>query len=98
MNIDIYSHRMQLLAERLKWCRRMKKKSLREVERDTWISNTYLSQLENGVVKNPGIFTINILADYYGVSVGDLIDEAPRPRRRQSKCKHDILYAEGEQK
>lgn len=96
MNMVVDTRLLQLLVERLKWCRRVKNKTLREVEKATGITNAHLSQLENGDVKNPGIFTLKALADYYGVSIDDLIEEASPPRQRsrpESKCKHDILYA-----
>ena len=75
MNID--TRVLNQLVERLKWCRRVKNKTLREVEKATGITNAHLSQLENGDVQNPGIFTIKAIADYYGVSLDELIKKAP---------------------
>ena len=43
--------------------------TLRQVEESTGISNAYLSQLENGKIKNPSIQTIYALSKLYSVSI-----------------------------
>lgn len=48
--------------------------SLRQVEKDTGISNAYLSQLESGKIKNPGIFVIAELCRYYGLSIDEVTE------------------------
>lgn len=45
--------------------RKAKKLTLRDVESITGISNSYLSQLETGKIKNPGYDTVKILYDLY---------------------------------
>lgn len=59
----------------LKELRRKNKLTLREVETKTGISNSYLSQLENGLIKNPSIHIICELAKLYNVTVNELVDE-----------------------
>ena len=61
------------LAERLKWCRRVKGKTLREVEVESGVSNGYLSQLETGKIKDPGVYLMLKLARYYGVGLDELV-------------------------
>lgn len=50
-------------------------RTLREVETDTGISNSYLSNLEMGR-KNPGIKSLSKLATYYQVPLSGLLDHA----------------------
>lgn len=44
-----------------------KKLTLRQVEEKTGISNAYLSQLENGKIKDPGYSTVKKLVELYGI-------------------------------
>ena len=55
------------LAEELKTIRTIRKLSLRVVEKETGISNAYLSQLERGEAENPSPDKLQKLARYYGV-------------------------------
>jgi len=48
--------------------------TLREVEAATGISNAYISQLETGKVKSPGIDMVIKLCDIYGINVSDIVD------------------------
>ena len=48
-------------------------RSLRQVEADTGISNSYLSNLESGL-KRPGVRTLAKLAEYYQVPLMDLLE------------------------
>lgn len=57
---------------KLKIARKVKGKTLRDVEQDTGISNPYLSQLENGKIKEPGYFVIIKLLKYYRLSHDDI--------------------------
>ena len=50
-------------------------KTLRRVEADTGIQNSYLSNLETGS-KRPGVKTLGTLADYYRVPLIDLLQAA----------------------
>lgn len=60
---------------RLKFARKVKGKTLRDVEKDTGISNPYLSQLENGKIEEPGYFIIIKLLNYYNLSHDDVFSE-----------------------
>jgi HTH-type transcriptional regulator, competence development regulator len=62
--------------------------SLREVERQTGISNEYLSQLERGLATKPAPDVLQKLAKFYGVSYESLLVAAgylkePRGERRR---------------
>jgi hypothetical protein len=70
---DINNLPLMSLAERLKWCRKVKQKTLREVETATGVSNAYISQLENGRITDPGVKRLSFLAKYYGVTLDDLL-------------------------
>lgn len=58
------------------------KKSLRDVQKDTGISHTYLSTLEKGIdprtnkPREPSFDTLKKLSDYYDVSYIDLLSKA----------------------
>jgi len=57
--------------------RKRKGVSLKEVENDTGIPNAYLSQLETGSRKKlPNPERLRILADYFNVSVPQLLEKA----------------------
>ena len=56
----------------LKLARGDKGLSLRQVEEKTGISNAYISQLENGYVKEPSFFKMLRLLSLYNVSVENL--------------------------
>lgn len=60
--------------------------SLRDVERDTGVSNAYISQLENGKIKAPSPVVLNKLAQLYGVKYAILMKEAgyPVPAAREA--------------
>jgi len=59
-------------GEELKFQRTKRNKTLKEVEKDTGISNSNLSRWECGKVL-PNINFCVILADYYGISLDELI-------------------------
>ncbi len=50
-------------------------RSLREVQKGSGVSNTYLCNLEQGI-QRPGFRILEKLADYYGVSISDLFRRA----------------------
>jgi len=58
--------------------------SLRSVEEATGVSNAYLSQLENGKIRQPSPVILNKLSDLYGVSYSEIMRLAgyPIPGRR----------------
>ncbi len=59
-------------GEELKYQRIKRNKTLKQVEADTGISNSNLSRWECGKVL-PNIHFCAILADYYGISIDELI-------------------------
>lgn len=59
----------------LKLVRKSRGFSLRHVEKNTGLSNPYISQLENGQVKEPSFFKMLRLLSFYGLSVRDLGDK-----------------------
>ncbi len=59
-------------GKELKYHRIVRNKSLRDVEKDTGISDTNLSRWENGKVL-PNIDFCVILANYYEISLDELI-------------------------
>jgi len=67
------------LHEKLKAFRKSNGVSLRQLSLDTGISNPYLSQLENGRNRNPNIWKIAILAQYYGTTIDILISGSNPP-------------------
>lgn len=65
------------MASKIKHLREKRGLTLRDVERDTGISNAYLSQLESGHAQNPTLKKVRRLATYFGVCIGDLFPEPP---------------------
>lgn len=55
------------LGEYLRNARQNKKMSLRAVEKETGISNPYLSQLESGKIQQPSPTVLHKLADLLGI-------------------------------
>ena len=80
--------RSQTIGELLKELRG--DKTLRKVEMDTGISNSYLSNLEMGR-KNPGIKSLSKLATYYQVPLSGLVDYAGLPFDEQAMARKDVL-------
>lgn len=64
------------LAEELQRIRRIKGLSLRDIERETKISNAYLSQLERGEATNPSAQKLYKLAKFYEVPYELLLEWA----------------------
>lgn len=69
----------QTLGSFLAKARTAANKSLRTVERETGISNAYLSQLENEKIKAPSPQNLHRLADYYSVPYALLMELAGFP-------------------
>ena len=59
-------------------------RTLRDVEQDTGISNTYLSNLEQGL-RRPGIKTLSTLSEYYEVPLNELLKVADMPHQEDSE-------------
>lgn len=70
---------MMILPTRLKKLRETTGKSLDVVRREIGISTAHLSKLEN-IQVNPGLLMACVLADYYGVSLDELLDHKPGTR------------------
>ena len=64
--------KMSNYGEELKYQREKRNKTLKQIEQDTEISTANLSRWENGKVL-PNIDFCVILADYYGISLDELI-------------------------
>ena len=59
-------------GEELKYQRIKRNKTLKQIEKDTGISNSNLSRWERGKVL-PNIDFCVVLADYYGITLDELI-------------------------
>jgi transcriptional regulator with XRE-family HTH domain len=64
------------LGELLRQLRNGKGVSLRTVEKETGVSNAYLSQLESGKAEQPSPHILHKLAGYYGVHYSRLMEAA----------------------
>ncbi len=90
---------MPSLGEELKRLRELKGWSLRQVEEKTnnKVSNSYLSQLESGAVKEPSPNVLYALAKVYGVSYPALMTLAgyvvPRPAGGNSTSRMSIAFS-----
>ena len=85
---------MSDLSQELSRLRKLRGKTLRAVEKDTGVSNAYLSQLENGSVKRPRPHVLHILADFYDVPYEDLMTKAGYLSRNDNKRPVDPELAE----
>jgi transcriptional regulator with XRE-family HTH domain len=61
------------LGEVLKEARKERDMSLRDVERETQISNAHLSQVESGKIEKPDMALLYTLATLYGLNYRDLL-------------------------
>ncbi len=61
------------LGDKLRQYRNLKGLTLRDVERETKVSNAYLNQLEQGNIKEPSPHFLHKLANFYGVSYTNLL-------------------------
>jgi len=59
----------------LKSLRKAKRLTQEEVEAITGITSSYLSRLESGTVKNPGIDTIYKLSKAYNIGLTELVEQ-----------------------
>lgn len=69
---------MDVTGDRLRDLRKMKRKTLREVNTDTGISYANLSEIENGAHGCTSA-TLKILADYYNVTTDYLLGNTDNP-------------------
>jgi HTH-type transcriptional regulator, competence development regulator len=65
-----------VLGEELRRLRIKKGVTLREVEKETDVSNAYVSQLENGKAEQPSPRVLHKLAEYYRVPYSRLMEAA----------------------
>lgn len=70
-------------GEELRATREVKNLSLRDVERETGISNAHLSQLETGKIKKPSPHQLHKLATLYGVPYEFFMERAGYLTRRK---------------
>ncbi len=77
--------------------REAKSLTLREVEKQTGISNAYLSQLETGKVKQPSPFNLHKLAQLYDVPYETLMEKVgyPVPQNFESLTTREPIAAQG---
>jgi len=58
--------------EKLKFARKVRGFTLREVEKQTGLSNPYLCQIEAGQIKDPSFFKVAKLMKLYNLDIIDL--------------------------
>ena len=71
--------KMENYGDYIKALRQSKGLTLRDVEKETDVSNAYLSQLESGKVKQPSPLTLNKLAELYEISYDVLMEKVGYP-------------------
>jgi transcriptional regulator with XRE-family HTH domain len=64
------------LGKKLKQCRNLKGLTLRDVQEECEISNSYLNQIENDNVKEPSPRVLWSLSEFYNVSYEELMQLA----------------------
>ncbi|MFM9949464.1 MAG: helix-turn-helix domain-containing protein [Saprospiraceae bacterium] len=81
----------------IKALREAKSLTLRQVEKQTDISNAYLSQLETGKVKQPSPLNLHKLAQLYEVSYETLMEKVgyPVPQNIESLTSKELTVAHG---
>lgn len=81
------------LGEELARLRQVKGRtlSLREVERQTGISNEYLSQLERGIATRPAPDVLQKLAKFYGASYESLLIAAGYLKEKAAERKRRVI-------
>lgn len=58
--------------DKLKFARKIKGLSCRDVEESTGISSAYVNQIENGKIKDPSYFKMIKLLRVYNLEYGDI--------------------------
>ena len=76
---------MEHYGEYFKALREAKGLTLREVEKQTDVSNAYLSQLESGKIKQPSPITLHKLSGIYKVNYDVLMEKVGYPTTNTSK-------------
>ena len=80
---------MEHYGEYFKALREAKGLTLREVEKQTDVSNAYLSQLESGKIKQPSPITLHKLSGIYEVNYDVLMEKVGYPTTNTSKLKKE---------
>ncbi len=70
---------METYGEYLKALRESKGLTLRDVEKQTDVSNAYLSQLESGRIKQPSPTMLYKLSELYGIEYNILLEKVGYP-------------------
>lgn len=81
------------LAEELRRIRAIRELSLREIEKETGISNAYLSQLERGEATNPSAQKLYKLAKFYEIPYELLMEWAGYASSERSTNKFSAVEA-----
>ncbi|PZS00756.1 MAG: XRE family transcriptional regulator [Candidatus Chloroheliales bacterium] len=78
----------------LRELRKQRGLTLREIEERTTISNSYLSQLENGYIDQPSPRNLQRLAEAYGISYESLMTQAGylSPRDSSATSPHRAAF------
>jgi HTH-type transcriptional regulator, competence development regulator len=92
---------MEHYGNYFKALRESKGMTLREVEKKADVSNAYLSQLEQGKIKQPSPLTLHKLSELFGVSYELLMEKVGYPtlkkdtKRDVNEIKTSISYRVG---
>ncbi len=82
---------MNTLGQVLKEFREKARKTLREVQETTGISNAYLSQLENGKINRPSANVLYQLSNEYEVELDVLLEAANIIEKRKTPSRQSEL-------
>jgi len=96
--LDIFSIIMDdknKLGKFLKEARKAEKATLRFVEQQTGISNAYLSQLENGKIRQPSPTLLYKLCELYDVSYAEAMNLAGYPLPNESDIPNEPIDTAG---
>lgn len=89
-----------MIADILRQARSVAGLTLRDVERETGISNAYISQLESGQVKQPSPHQLHKLSAVYQLDYGDLLESAGYVlpvRKTETRQTRRSMYLRGEE-
>ena len=96
--LDIISNIMDNkneLGKFLKEARKTEKATLRFVERQTGISNAYLSQLENGKIRQPSPTILHKLCELYDASYVEAMNLAGYPLPNELIVQNEPIVTDG---
>jgi transcriptional regulator with XRE-family HTH domain len=84
---------MEELGEYLKSERKKLRLTLRDVEDETGVSNPYLSQIENGKIKNPSANILYKLSKVYSLPLNDILVRAKIIDEKDTNESFDFIEA-----